>query len=395
VKNIAIIGSTGSIGCSALAVAEAHPDRLQVVGLAAGENTGRLVDQVERFRPRIVAMSSSGALSEARSALRARGVEPPPGSAGPEGLMAVACHADVDLVLFASSGTAGLDAVLGAVAAGKAVALANKEVLVMAGRLVMEAARRHGVTVLPVDSEHNAIHQCLHGRAHDEVRRLILTASGGPFRDLSLAALDRVSAADALRHPTWKMGPKITIDSATLMNKGLEVIEARWLFDMPGDRIDVLVHPQSIVHSMVELRDGSVIAQLGVTDMRLPIQYAFSHPERWDAPLPSLDLARSGRLEFAPPDLDRFPALALAFRALAGDAALPIVLNAANEVAVEAFLAGLLPFTAIARIIERAMDEYERDGARPVASLDDVRAIERWTRELSGRSLEANRLPHA
>jgi 1-deoxy-D-xylulose-5-phosphate reductoisomerase len=384
-KRIAIIGSTGSIGCSALAVVEAHPEQLEVVGLAAGENTARFVAQVERFRPKTIAMASREALADARSALRARGVETAHAAPGPEGLTAVACHSEVDLVLFASSGTAGLDAVLAAIAAGKAIALANKEVLVMAGRLVMEAARRHAVTVLPVDSEHNAIHQCLHGRGHDEIRRLILTASGGPFRELPLSALERVSAEDALRHPTWKMGPKITIDSATLMNKGLEVIEARWLFDVPADRIDVLVHPQSIVHSMVELRDGSVIAQLGVTDMRLPIQYAFSYPARWDAALPALDLARSGRLDFTPPDLGRFPALGLAFRALRGDAALPIVLNAANEVAVDAFLTGHLPFTAIARVIERAMDEYEREGVRSVTSLDDVRQVEEWTRQLSGR----------
>jgi 1-deoxy-D-xylulose-5-phosphate reductoisomerase len=257
---------------------------------------------------------------------------------GPESLVEVATHPDADVVLFASAGTAALDAVLAAIEAGKTIALANKEVLVMAGSVVMAAAKRRGVHVLPVDSEHNAIHQCLHGRSASEVKRLILTASGGPFRALPASALAAVSAEDALRHPTWRMGPKITIDSATLMNKGLEVIEARWLFDVDADRIDVLVHPQSIVHSMVEMIDGSVIAQLGVTDMRLPIQYAFSYPERWGGPLPSLDLARAGRLEFEHPDLERFPCLALAFRALRGAAGLPIVLNAANEVAVSAFL---------------------------------------------------------
>ena len=235
---------------------------------------------------------------------------------GREGLIAVATYPEVDLVLCASSGTAALDAVLAAIEAGKSIALANKEVLVIAGRLVMQAAKRRGVSILPVDSEHNAIHQCLHGRGADELKRLILTASGGPFQGRAVGTLDGVTPQDALHHPTWNMGPKITIDSSTLMNKGLEVIEAHWLFGVPADRIDVVVHPQSIVHSMVELRDGSVIAQLGVTDMRLPIQYAFSYPERWDAALPSLDLAMCGRLDFSRPDRDRFPCLELAYRAL-------------------------------------------------------------------------------
>ena len=312
--------------------------------------------------------------------------EPPIAEAGRDGLIAVATHPDVDVVLCASSGTAGLDAVLAAIEAGKAIALANKEVLVMAGAVVMEAARRRGVAVLPVDSEHNAIHQCLHARTTAEVDRLILTASGGPFRELSAKALRNVTAADALRHPTWKMGPKITIDSATLMNKGLEVIEAYWLFGVPSDRIDVLVHPQSVVHSMVSMVDGSIIAQLGVTDMRLPIQYAFSYPDRWTAPLPPLDLTRCGTLEFAAPDTARFPCLDLAFRALCGDAGLPVVLNAANEVAVAAFLAGRLPFTAIPEVIAGAMDAHDRNGAGPICNLGDVRVIDGWAREFAGRS---------
>jgi 1-deoxy-D-xylulose-5-phosphate reductoisomerase len=247
----------------------------------------------------------------------------------------------------------------------------------------MEAARRRNVSVLPVDSEHNAIHQCLHGRTGAEVRRLILTASGGPFRDLSAESMARVTPEEALQHPTWTMGPKVTIDSATLMNKGLEVIEARWLFDCPPEHIDVLVHPQSIVHSMVELVDGSVIAQLGVTDMRLPIQYAFSYPSRWTAPLPPLDLVRAGRLDFAAPDTSRFPCLPLAFRALSGDAGLPIVLNAANEVAVAAFLERRIPFSAIPALICDAMDTYEREGSREVRTLSNVRAIDQWARELA------------
>jgi 1-deoxy-D-xylulose-5-phosphate reductoisomerase len=358
-KGVAILGSTGSIGQSALAVIEAHPDRLRAVGLAAGGNAVRLAEQVKQFNP-------------SRWALAAE--------AGPDCLLDIATHPDADVVLFASAGTAALDAVLAAIDAGKTIALANKEILVMAGSVVMAAAKKKGVPVLPVDSEHNAIHQCIHGRSPSEIRRLILTASGGPFRSLDAASLAHVTADDALRHPTWRMGPKITIDSATLMNKGLEVIEARWLFDVGADRIDVLVHPQSIVHSMVELVDGSVIAQLGVTDMRLPIQYAFSYPERWTASLPPLDLARAGRLEFEPPDLARFPCLDLAFRALRGPEGLPIVLNAANEIAVSAFLDRRLSFTAIPGVIRNAMDAYERNGAARVTGLRDVRELDGWAR---------------
>ena len=281
-KRIAILGSTGSIGQSALSVIEAHPDRLAVVGLAAGENAERFAGQVARHRPRTIAMASDAALEDVRGRLAlAGGHEVAAAGVGTEGLTAVATQPDVDVVLCASAGTVALDAVVAASAAGKTIALANKEVLVMAGRLVMKSARAHGATILPVDSEHNAIHQCVHGRRRDEVRRLILTASGGPFRDWSAERLAAASPEDALAHPTWRMGRKITVDSATLMNKGLEVIEARWLFDAAPDRIEVIVHPQSIVHSLVELTDGSVIAQLGVTDMRLPIQYAFSYPERW------------------------------------------------------------------------------------------------------------------
>jgi 1-deoxy-D-xylulose-5-phosphate reductoisomerase len=297
--------------------------------------------------------------------------------AGPGGLIAVATHPDADIVLCASSGTAGLEAVLAAIEAGKAIALANKEVLVMAGELVVEAARRRGVAILPVDSEHNAIHQCVHGRQHAEIRRLILTASGGPFRQFTREQLEHVTPDAALRHPTWQMGRKITIDSATLMNKGLEVIEARWLFDVNADQVDVLIHPQSIVHSMVELNDGSVIAQLGVTDMRLPIQYACSYPDRWEAALPSLDLRRAPALEFAEPDQARFPCLALAYRALREGGTLPVVLNAANEVAVETFLEGRLAFPAIPRLIEMTMNAH---AVQRVSRLDVVRSIDGWAR---------------
>jgi len=365
VKKIAILGSTGSIGQSALAVVDAHPDRLQVVALAAGGNGSRLAEQVEKYRPSRTALASE---------------------TGPEGLLRVATHPEADVVLFASSGTAALDAVLAAIESGKTIALANKEILVMAGSVVMAAAKRRKVAVLPVDSEHNAIHQCLHGRDAADVRKLILTASGGPFRGILSAALEKVTAADALRHPTWRMGPKITIDSATLMNKGLEVIEARWLFDVGPSQIDVVVHPQSIVHSMVEFVDGSVIAQLGVTDMRLPIQYAFSYPERWSTPLPRLDLTTAGRLDFERPDTGRFRCLDLAFRALSGAEGLSIVLNAANEVAVAAFLDDRVAFAAIPSIIEQTMEAYERAGTSAINGLDEVRSIDGWAREFAARA---------
>ena len=380
-KRIAILGSTGSIGCSALSVVAAHPERLEVVGLAAGRNVERFAEQVARVRPAVVALADDDALGR----LQASGAPPADTVAGwgEDGLVAVATHPRVDLVLCASAGTAALGATLAAIDAGKTVALANKEVLVMAGRLMVEAARRRGVTILPVDSEHNAIHQCVDGRAPDDVVRYILTASGGPFRDRPAADLEAVTPEDALRHPTWSMGPKITVDSATLMNKGLEVIEARWLFDAPPDRIDVVVHPQSVVHSLVELRDGSVIAQLGVTDMRLPIQYAFSYPERWPAPLPALDLAACGPLDFQRPDTGRFPCLGLAYHALRAGAAFPAVLNAANEVAVAAFLERRLPFTAIPRVIETTLDAAAGRAPADPSALAEVRELDAWARTFS------------
>jgi 1-deoxy-D-xylulose-5-phosphate reductoisomerase len=355
-KRLAILGSTGSIGCSALDVVRAHPDRLKVVGLAAGSNAERLREQAAEFTPAITALAAS---------------------AGTDGLISVATHPDVDVVLCASSGTAALEAVLAAIHAGKTIALANKEVLVMAGALVTAAARAQGVAILPVDSEHNAIHQCLHGRSRGEVRRIILTASGGPFRGMSAAALEDARPEQALRHPTWQMGRKITIDSATLMNKGLEVIEAHWLFGLAADQIDVVIHPQSIVHSMVELTDGSFIAQLGGADMRLPIQYACSYPERWEAPVPRLDLTTVGPLEFVPPDFVRFPCLSLAYRALASGPSYPVVLNAANEIAVDAYLEGKISFTAIPKMIEQAMDAHV---AADVSTIDAVRAVDQWAR---------------
>ena len=381
---VAILGSTGSIGCSALSVASLHSEKVKVVGLAAGINSSRFTEQVERHRPLVISMASKGGLASVRAGLSpsARD-ELQEGLTGSEGLRAVATHPAVDLVLCATTGTTALDAVFAAIEAGKTIALANKEVLVMAGGLVMEAARRHGVSILPVDSEHNAIHQCLQGRSVNHIKRLILTASGGPFREWSSERIGRATPADALAHPTWRMGRKITVDSATLMNKGLEVIEARWLFGVSADQIDVVVHPQSVVHSLVELLDGSQLAQLGITDMRLPIQYAFSYPDRWDSTLPALDLAGCGSLEFGRPDIDRFPCLGLAYRSLAGETALPIALNAANEVAVNAFLAETLPFKAIYDVIARSIEDAEAAGLRHPESLAEVRQVDDRARQYS------------
>jgi len=377
-KRIAILGSTGSIGRNALAVVDAHPDRLQVVGLAAGENHELFADQIARYRPRVAAMATGSALDRLKQVGAVGGVTIE--GVGRDGLAAVASHPDVDIVVCASSGTDGLEAVLAAIERGTTIALANKEVLVMAGGIVTEAAARTGALILPVDSEHNAIHQCLHGRAPSEVRRLVLTASGGPFRGRSPSDLAAVSADEALRHPTWRMGRKITIDSATLMNKGLEVIEAHWLFNARADQIDVLIHPQSVVHSMVELADGSIIAQLGVADMRLPIQYALSYPDRWASSLPSLDLAKAGRLDFDVPDTDAFPCLRLAYHALDAERSLPVVLNAANEVAVSRFLDGQIGFTAIAHVIEATMDAH---APAQVRTLQEARAVDDWARGFS------------
>jgi 1-deoxy-D-xylulose-5-phosphate reductoisomerase len=305
---------------------------------------------------------------------------------GREGLVAIATHPDVDVVLCASSGTEALEAVLAAIEAGKRIALANKEVLVMAGALVMAAARARGVDVLPVDSEHNAIHQCLAGHPRSHVHRLVLTASGGPFRTTAVEALAHVTAADALSHPTWKMGRKITVDSATMMNKGLEVIEARWLFDMPADRIDVVIHPQSVVHSMVEFEDGSLLAQLGVTDMKLPIQYAFTWPDRWASPVPRLDWRKAMDLRFEAPEASRFPCLGLAYDALRAGGAAPVVLNAANEVAVASFLEGRTPFTGIAATVADLL----ADAAGRVldtTSLAAIREVDTWARQQAAARL--------
>jgi 1-deoxy-D-xylulose-5-phosphate reductoisomerase len=384
-KRLAILGSTGSIGCSALKVVEAHPDRLEVVALAAGENVAGMAEQVRRFGPRAVAMAGKRALDGVRARIDASSAgRIDAWAAGRTGLCELASRDDVDVVLCASSGTEGLEAVLAAIRAGKRVALANKEVLVMAGQLVMREARAHGVDVLPVDSEHNAIHQCLAGRTREELRRVILTASGGPFRDVPSARLAHVTPDDALSHPTWRMGRKITIDSATLMNKGLEVIEAHWLFDAPASIIDVVVHPQSIVHGMVEFSDGATVAQLSEPDMRLPIGLALGAPDRLDQPFGAIDWSRLTALTFETPDLEAFPCLALAYAAGRAGGGAPATLSAANEVAVEAFLGGRIPWLGIAGVVEEVMQR----GTGNVADVSDVLEADRVARERARDAVE-------
>jgi 1-deoxy-D-xylulose-5-phosphate reductoisomerase len=377
-KRLSILGSTGSVGQQTLAVAGGFPERYRVVALAAGRNLAKLAEQVLRFRPELVAVAEPDGARELRARL---GREAPRVACGPEGLLEVAAH-PADLVLSALVGGLGLEPTLAAIRAGRDVALANKEVLVMAGALVLREARARGTRLLPVDSEHSAIFQALAGQRREHVARLVLTASGGPFRTWSEAEIARASVEQALRHPNWQMGPKITIDSATLMNKGLEVIEARWLFDVPPERVDVVVHPQSIVHSLVEFVDGSVLAQLGLPDMRVPIAVALAHPERLPLELPRLDLAAIGELRFEVPDRKRFPCLDLAYAALAASEAAPAVLNAANEVAVAAFLAGRIPFPAIAAANAAALAAHAaRGGAGELRELGDVREADGFGRE--------------
>ena len=371
------------MGCNVLRVVDAFPDRFRVVGLAAGGNVERLAEQVARYRPSVVSVATAAAAGELARKVDVSGITV---GLGDEGSVAVATHPDVRVVVAAAVGAVGLVPTYRALEAGKDVALANKETLVMAGELMVAQARARGGRLLPIDSEHCALHQCLDGRSPSEVRRLVLTASGGPFRTRPRETFDAITPAEALNHPTWSMGRKITIDSATLMNKGLEVIEARWLFDVPPQRIDVLIHPQSVVHSMVEFVDGTVLAQLGVTDMRLPIQYALSHPERWDAAIPGMDWGRAMTLDFDVPDRERFPCLALAYEALEKGGSVPATLNAANEEAVSAFLEGRVAFTAIPETIREVIDACP---AAPVSSLEDVLqadAVARRTgREALGR----------
>jgi 1-deoxy-D-xylulose-5-phosphate reductoisomerase len=370
VKRLAILGSTGSVGVQALDVVAHFPDRFEVVGLAAGRNVARLAEQATRFRPRFVAIADEARAAELRRAVPA-GTEV---LAGDAGVVALAAHPQIDFVLAAISGGAGLRSTAAAIEAGKTIGLANKESLVLAGELVMSRAT---APILPVDSEHSAIHQSLVGHNRAEVRRLILTASGGPLRQVPAAELSGVTPARALKHPNWSMGDKITIDSATLMNKGLEVIEARWLFGVEPRRIDIVVHPESIVHSMVEYIDGSMVAQLGVSDMRGPISYALGHPGRLPLDLAPLDLARLGKLTFETPDAARFPAFTLAYRALELGGTAPAVLSGADEGAVAAFLAGQVRFTDIADLCANALEAH---AVEPLRSVDQAIDASDWGR---------------
>lgn len=385
-KNIALLGSTGSIGQSTLSVVEKFPDRFKVVALAAGNNIELLEKQVRRFRPAIVSVvseRSAGDLKNRCSDLKVRIFS------GVEGMIQAAAADEADITVSAIVGTAGLVPTLAAIRAGKDIALANKEVLVTAGELVMAECRARGVRILPVDSEHSAIFQCLLAGANKDIRKLVLTASGGPFRSHSKKDLAKVTSAQALKHPNWSMGRKITIDSATLMNKGLEVIEARWLFDIAPDKIKVLVHPQSIVHSMVEYQDGAVVAQLGMPDMKGPIAYALSYPERLLDVSPALDLAKVGTLTFEEPDMDRFPCLAYAFDALQEGGSMPAVLSAANEVAVKYFLEEKIGYTDIARVIRSTMDAHTPSNIKTV---EDALKADLWARREAERVIESGKV---
>jgi 1-deoxy-D-xylulose-5-phosphate reductoisomerase len=374
-KNLSILGSTGSIGVSTLQIVEAFPDDYRVVAMTAGNNIELFAQQVGKFRPRLVSVANEEGAELLAARLNGLEVQI---LCGIEGLIRCAAHAEADMVVAAIVGAAGLVPTMAAIKAGKDIALANKETLVTAGSLVMGEVARQGVRMIPVDSEHSAIFQSLAGQRSEDVRRLILTASGGPFRTRSLQQLHAVTPEDALAHPNWDMGKKITIDSATMMNKGLEVIEAHWLFHLPAERIAVHIHPESIIHSMVEYQDGAVMAQLGIPDMKTPIAYALSWPQRLPLNLEPLDLCRIGRLTFEMPDFNRFPCLRLAYDALQAGGTIPAVMNAANEVAVEAFLHNRLSFLGIPKVIEEVMSRHTREN---LATIERVLQADLWGRQ--------------
>ena len=371
-KGVSILGSTGSIGTNTLRVIDRFPERFRVIGLGAGRGVDALSAQIRKYRPKIVSVSGSHQAETLRRNFPELDVR-----TGVDGLVHVATHPEADFVVSATVGAVGLVPTLRAIEAGKSVGLANKEALIMAGELMTKAVAAAGATLLPVDSEHNAIHQCLDGR-DQPVKRIWLTASGGPFRTASLSEMREATPERALKHPTWKMGPKISIDSATMMNKGLEIIEAYWLFDVTPEQVRVVVHPQSTIHSMVELEDGSLIAQLGVTDMRLPIQYALTYPKRLDTGLPPLDLETPLRLDLEPPDLERFVCIRLAYEALSQGGTAPAVLNAANEVAVAAFLDERIGFLSIGETLQATLARHDPKRA---SDLETVLEADRWARE--------------
>jgi 1-deoxy-D-xylulose-5-phosphate reductoisomerase len=372
-RKIAILGATGSIGKSTLDLIERSPERFEIVAVTAATNVEALAQIARRTNAKVAVVADDSRLRDLQELLVGTGCR---AAAGEEALIEAGCG-EAELVIAAIVGCAGLRSVMGAVEAGRIVALANKEALVTAGALMIDAAARSGATLLPVDSEHNAIFQCLAGSRREDVAKIILTASGGPFRTASAEAIGAATPAQAVAHPNWSMGAKISVDSATLMNKGLELIEAYYLFGLPSDCIDIVIHPQSVIHSMVEFVDGSVLAQLGSPDMRIPIAYALAWPERIETPAPRLDFAAIARLDFEPPDPERFPALRLAREALQAGGSAPIVLNAANEIAVASFLAGQIRFTDIVRVVEEMLHQNDFDAPR---SIDDVLGIDLTTR---------------
>ena len=383
-KKLAILGSTGSIGHSTLSICEAYPDRYHVVTLAAGTNVDCALEQCIQWTPKLVSMATERCAAALTKLLHQADIYDIDVVWGSAGATAVATHPEVDFVISAIVGVAGLEATYAAICAGKTIGLANKECLVAAGDLIIEAARRHGVALLPIDSEHNAVHQAMRGGKPGEVKQIWLTASGGPFRGTPAAEFAHITPAQALKHPTWTMGQRITIDSATMMNKGFEVIEACRLFDLPPARVRVTVHPQSTVHSLVEFVDGSILAQISVTDMRLPILYALAYPERPASEL-TFDLKMLNQLDFAPPDLQRFPCLRLAYEAAEAGQSACIALNAADEVAVAAFLAGKISFPGIPRTIERVL---AKTNVRRASSIQDVLEADQAARALAREVLE-------
>jgi 1-deoxy-D-xylulose-5-phosphate reductoisomerase len=384
-KRLAVLGSTGSIGVNTLQIVRQFPEQFEVVSLSAGRNIQLLKEQILQFQPKIVSVLNKELSEALRKDLPHLPVDMVHGI---EGLIQVATHPEVDQVVSAIVGAVGLIPTLSAVKTGKTIALANKESLVMAGKILMEEVKQNNVQILPVDSEHSAIFQALLGHQRENVHRLILTASGGPFLNLPISRLQEVTVKEALNHPHWEMGKKITIDSASLMNKGLEVIEAHWLFDIPVEKIVVQIHPQSVVHSMVEYIDGSIIAQMGITDMRIPISYALSFPHRLPLALPSLDLPQCGAITFLPPDPERFPCLAMAYQSIQIGETMPAILNATNEVAVNAFLEGLIKFTDIPLLLRRVMEEHE---VKKVHTIEDILKTDHWARERARAILSEGR----
>lgn len=372
-KRVVVLGSTGSIGHNTLDVLARHPERLQLLGLAARSRTDILARQIRQFDPPLVAVWEEEKAHALSNACGGREV-----LSGIDGLIHLATHPDVDMVVVATSGHEALLPLIRAIQAGKQIALASKELLVMAGSLIMRLVQEHGTTLIPIDSEHAALFQCLQNVARDRVERLVIIGSGGPLWTLSAEQKQTVTREQVLTHPKWRMGPKITVDSATMMNKGLEVIEARWLFDLPLERMRVMIHPQAVVHAVIELVDGTSLAQMSPCDMRLPIQYALSYPERWDNALPRLQLTQAGPLQFFEPNLEQFPCLPLALQAAAAGNSLCIVLNGANEVAVQAYLDGHLSFAEIPRVIAETLEAHSPAIAHP--SLDEILAVDTWSR---------------